>query len=140
MRIEIGSCRMALVLLAGALTASAGIAGAQTPRTLIVAAPQTPTGFDGDLPKVATRQMVTQVYEGLVRYKRITGADGRTTLDATQVEGHYAESWTVSPDGREYTFKLRRNVKSPFGNELSADDVTWSLDRACTRGCGPAPL
>ena len=130
MRIEIGSCRMALVLLAGALTASAGIAGAQTPSTLIVAAPQTPTGFDGDLPKVATRQMVTQVYEGLVRYKRITGADGRTTLDATQVEGHYAESWTVSPDGREYTFKLRRNVKSPFGNELSADDVTWSLDRA----------
>lgn len=35
----------------------------------------------------------------------------------------YAESWTVSPDGREYTFKLRRNVKSPFGNELTADDV-----------------
>jgi ABC-type transport system substrate-binding protein len=103
---------------------------AQQPRTLVVAAAQTPTGFDGDLPKVATRQMVTQTYEGLVRYKRVKGADGRTTLDPAEVEGHYAESWTVSPDGRTYTFKLRPNIKSPFGNELTADDLVWSWDRA----------
>lgn len=88
MRGRFGSGWLVLTLLAGAFATATTGAWAQSPRTLIVAAPQTPTGFDGDLPKVATRQMVTQVYEGLVRYKRVTGTDGRVTLDATQVEGH----------------------------------------------------
>ena len=103
---------------------------AQQSHTLVVAAPQTPTGFDGDIAKVATRQMVTQSYDGLVAYRRVTDASGRTKLDPTQVVPLLANSWTVSPDGRTYTFKLREHVLSAFGNEMTADDLVWSWDRA----------
>lgn len=128
MSYQVAGCLTAVAL---ACTASfPGLVLAQQPRTLIVAAAQTPTGFDGDMPKVATRQMVTQTYEGLVRYKRVKGTDGRVTLDPAELEGHYAESWQVSPDGRTYTFKLRQGIKSPFGNELTSDDLVWSWDRA----------
>jgi len=35
----------------------------------------------------------------------------------------------VSPDGRSYTFHLRRNVHFSSGEELVADDVVFSLER-----------
>jgi peptide/nickel transport system substrate-binding protein len=40
-----------------------------------------------------------------------------------------AKSWTVSPDGKEYTFVLRDDVKFASGNPLTADDVKFSLMR-----------
>src|SRR5205085_178298 len=40
-----------------------------------------------------------------------------------------AKSWTVSPDGKEYTFTLRDDVKFASGNPLTADDVKFSLMR-----------
>jgi len=105
-------------------------ARAQQGRTLVVAAPQTPTGFDGDIPKVATRQMITQGNDSLVRYRRVKGPDGRTTIDGSQLEPALAESWQVLDGGKTYVFKLRQGVKSPWGNEMTADDVIWSFERA----------
>jgi len=40
-----------------------------------------------------------------------------------------AESWTVSPDGLTWTFKLRSGVKFHHGKTLDAGDVKASLDR-----------
>lgn len=40
-----------------------------------------------------------------------------------------AERWTVSPDGRQYRFELRRNVRFHNGAPLTANDVVWSLKR-----------
>jgi peptide/nickel transport system substrate-binding protein len=40
-----------------------------------------------------------------------------------------AKSWTISPDGKEYTFSLRDDVKFASGNPLTADDVKFSLAR-----------
>jgi len=42
---------------------------------------------------------------------------------------HVAESWTITPDGKRYTFKIRRGIKFHSGRELTADDVAWSMDR-----------
>jgi len=40
-----------------------------------------------------------------------------------------AKEWKVSPDGKEYTFTLRDDVKFASGNPLTADDVAFSLRR-----------
>jgi peptide/nickel transport system substrate-binding protein len=65
--------------------------------------------------------IIENVYEGLVAYK------GESM---SEFEPGLATSWTVSPDGLVYTFKLRQNVKFHDGNVMTADDVKYSLDRA----------
>jgi peptide/nickel transport system substrate-binding protein len=40
-----------------------------------------------------------------------------------------AESWEVSNDFTQIAFKLRQGVRFHTGRELTADDVTWSLQR-----------
>ena len=40
-----------------------------------------------------------------------------------------AEDWDRSDDRTTYTFKLREGVASPWGNELTADDVVYTQDR-----------
>lgn len=47
-----------------------------------------------------------------------------------------AESWTVSPDGKTYTFKIRRGLKFHDGAEITAEDVAFSMERLVTTG-GP---
>src|SRR4051812_31640857 len=59
------------------------------------------------------------IFEGLTRI----GAHGEVLPDL-------AESWTVSDDGKTYTFKLHTGVKFHDGTDFNADDVKFSLDRA----------
>ena len=43
-----------------------------------------------------------------------------------------AESWTVSQDGKQYTFNLRKNVKFSDGTPFTADDVVYTFNNlAC---------
>ncbi len=117
----------ALLLSATALTALAP--GAALAQNLVIAAAAVPEGFDGDALRPGTQEVVTQVYEGLTRYGR-TERDGRPYLDASTIKPHLAESWEVSEDGLTYTIKLREGVMSPYGNELTADDVEWSWNKS----------
>ncbi len=49
--------------------------------------------------------------------------DGRTPIPLL------AKSWTVSPDGKLYTFKLRDDVTFCSGKKFTADDVIYSFNR-----------
>jgi peptide/nickel transport system substrate-binding protein len=49
--------------------------------------------------------------------------------DMTSIKPGLAESWTVSPDGKTYTFKLRQDVQFCDGKKMTADDVVYSIKR-----------
>jgi len=63
--------------------------------------------------------IMLNVYETLTFY----GLDGK-------VQPKLAESWEVSDDGLEWTFKLQEGVKFQGGGELNAEAVKYSLERA----------
>jgi len=46
-----------------------------------------------------------------------------------EIKASLAESWTVTPDGLAYTFKLRPNVKFHSGRPLTSADVKYSIER-----------
>ena len=64
-------------------------------------------------------QFITQdmVYDGLVSY----GENG-------EIKPMLAESWTISEDGKTYTFKLRPNVKFSDGSAFDAKNVVKNFD------------
>ena len=114
---------LCLTLAAAALPAGAA--------TLVVAATKTPGGFDGDALKPNTQNVVVQVYEGLTKYGyKKDPKTGRMVLDPGTILPHLATKWTISPDGKTYTFELRKGVKSPFGNELTSADVVWGWEKS----------
>ena len=45
-----------------------------------------------------------------------------------------AESWSVDPDGKVYSFKLKRGVKFHDGEAFDASDVKFSFERAKAEG------
>ena len=49
--------------------------------------------------------------------------DGKTAIP------YLAKSWTISPDGKLYTFKLRDDVTFCSGKKFTADDVVYSFKR-----------
>jgi len=58
---------------------------------------------------------------------------GLVTLDKDlQVVPDLAERWQVSPDGRTYTFYLRHDAKFQDGRPITAADIKYSLERACS--------
>ncbi len=58
----------------------------------------------------------------------------------TKLVGGVAESWTVSPDAKTYTFKLRPNQKFESGATVTADDMAFSLQRVVIMNKTPAFL
>lgn len=59
-----------------------------------------------------------------------------------RVQPDAASRWTISRDGKVYTFRLRPNLRYADGRAVSAVDIVRSLDRALgpAGASGPAPL
>ena len=56
---------------------------------------------------------------------------GLVTLDVNMdVAPDLAERWTISDDGRVYTFSLRPDAVFHNGKPVTAQDVKWSIERA----------
>ena len=57
--------------------------------------------------------------------------------DVSKLEGLVAESWSVSDDGKQVTFKIRDGIKFHSGNPLTAKDVAYSLQRVVELNLSP---
>lgn len=114
--------RMWKSILAAGLLAFAVATSAFAARTdLVIGIPLEPPHLDPTAGAAAAIREVTyaNVFEGLTRI----GPNSEVLPDL-------AESWTISDDGKVYTFKLHTGVKFHDGTGFSADDVKFSLDRA----------
>ena len=73
--------------------------------------------------------VMTSVYEGLLQYANNTN----------QVVPSLAESYTVTPDGLTYTFRLRANVLFHDGTTMTSSDAQASFERRTALGPVSAP-
>jgi peptide/nickel transport system substrate-binding protein len=121
----------AVLCIAGSLVPLSG-AQAQE-QTMVMAMTATPKGFDPDIWVPGQIEAAVNVYEGLTRYGTRIGPKGQPEVDPAKIEPHMAESWTVSKDGKTYLFKLKRGIKSPYGNEFTADDIVWTYEKSATQ-------
>lgn len=126
-------CFGALVVLGGLVASASLPADRAAAETLVIAAQRTPEGVDTDVLKPGNQEIIVQVYEGLMRYPRTKDAAGNEVLDSSRVEGHFAEKADVSPDGKTIKLTLRQGVKSPFGNELTSEDVVWTYNKSMSQ-------
>ena len=116
-----------LSLLLAATALASVMATSAWSKTLVYCSEASPEGFDpglytgGQTFDAASRT----AYSRLVEFKH----------GSTEIEPGLAESWTVSDDGTEYTFKLRAGVKFQTTDyftptrEFNADDVVFSFER-----------
>ena len=74
----------------------------------------------GECYELSGIEMCTNIYDRLLRYE---------AEDLNKLVGGVAESWTVSPDGKTFTFKIRPNLKFQSGAPVTAEDVEFSLQR-----------
>ncbi len=101
--------------------------GAQAKGTLVYCSEGSPEGFQPQFFSTGTTFDAASVplYNRLVQFE----------LGSTNIVPALSESWTVAPDGKVITFKLRRGVKF-HGNanfkpsrDMNADDVLFSWNR-----------
>ncbi len=106
------------------------VEASRAPGTFIYPIVTTPTSFDpGNVRDGDTLDLLQQVYEGLVGWD-----------ENNEPVGLLAEGWAISDEGKTWTFTLKQGVKFHNGREVVAEDVKWSLERACNSGVKSATI
>ena len=120
---------LARLMAAASLVALAIVtpAGAQEkPRAggeLIFLVPSEPPSYDGH------REGTFGVVHPLAPHYNTLLRIDPTDRTGTRPIGDLAESWTISPDGLTYTFRLRQGVRFHDGSVMTSRDVKASYDK-----------
>src|SRR5262249_7960989 len=79
-----------------------------------------PSWFDPSTapPQITPFGMLYAIHDALVR-----------PLPGQKIGASLAESWSESPDGKVYEFKLRRGLKFHNGDPITTEDVKFSFER-----------
>jgi peptide/nickel transport system substrate-binding protein len=119
-------------LVALTLVAPAGPAEAQRKKVLTIAAKE-PDTLDPHSSTLGQSQAIVRfMFRGLTRFAIKNGK-----VTTAEVEPDLAESWTLSPEGTIWTFKLRKGVQFHKGlGELTAEDVKFSFERQINKTPG----
>ena len=62
----------------------------------------------------------SQLYNQIVQFD---------TTNTQEVVGDLAESWELSPDGKQYTFRIREGINWHDGTPFTVDDIIYSMHR-----------
>ena len=124
--------RRALLLVMATLGAPLDASGAPSPAgEAVMAWPITiaPSWFDPSTapPQITPFGILYALHDALVR-----------PLPGQKMGNSLAESWTESPDGLSYEFKLRSGLKFHNGDAVTAEDVKFSFERY--KGAGAKEL
>ena len=113
---------LVMAALAGCSKSSSAAGTAESPRIFRVAIN---TEWEHCDPQMTTDSYTIplNIYDRLIEIESVS--DGVSAI----VPG-LATSWTVTPDGLVYTFKLRQGVKFHNGEIFKADDVKFTIERA----------
>jgi len=119
--------RQALWILVVGFVLAISTAGWAANSKIIVAVPDEPPSLDPTTnASAAIDQILNQnVYEGLVR-----------VTPTGEIEPALAESFDIAPDGKTYTFHLRRGVSFHNGDPFSASDVVATFERNANPATG----
>ena len=79
--------------------------------------------------EISAGEVMGNSYDRLLRYD---------VNDPSKLVADIATKWSVSADGKTYSFELRPGVKFASGNPLTAEDVVYSLHRAVALDKTPA--
>nr|WP_234413636.1 ABC transporter substrate-binding protein [Ideonella sp. A 288] len=79
--------------------------------------------------EISAGELMGNAYDRLVRFD---------VADPSRLSGDVAKGWTVSADGKTFSFELKPGLKFASGNPLTAEDVVWSLQRAVLLDKTPA--
>src|SRR3989441_248380 len=112
---------LGLLIVGLVATGRGGPTEAQAQKTLVIAIGADQTGMD---PQTVQNNesgfVMSTIFDSLVNYRP----------GSSEVGPGLAESWTVSPDGKVFTFKLRHGVKFHDGTPMNARTVAEDVDRA----------
>lgn len=140
-RLSSTSLLLALVACASVAASAAAAPARDLPRkpqasvaTLNVNLGKTPVTLDpGTAYDDISLGLLQNLYVRLTQYGTKAGPAGTVQVDPGRIVPYLARSWSVSKDGKRYTFKLRP-AKFNDGTPIDAAAVKYSLDRALKMG------
>jgi peptide/nickel transport system substrate-binding protein len=75
------------------------------------------------------------IFPQLVQY-----GESKNDPNKLVITGDWADSWTTSADGKDWTFKLKPDTKWSDGKPMTAEDAAWTINTTVKYANGPTAV